>query len=389
MVRSLTHDAGAIAVKRQVVATLLLGLALVVLASAARIAGAQRATVATGRPVRVAVARMTHGHVASVLARHPDIEIVGIYEPDSGVVAKLAAQFGFDRKLVYADLATMLDASKPEAVVAFGSIYEHLEVVEAAAPRRVHVMVEKPLAVGIAHAYRIRSLANAHGIQVLTNYETTWYPSALASERLVAGDSVIGPLRKLVIRDGHAGPMEIGVSPEFLAWLTDPVQNGGGALFDFGCYGANIARWLTRGAAPLTVTAVTQQIKPEVYPRVDDEATIVLTYPKAQAIIEASWNWPTSRKDMEVYGRTGYVLAPDRTNLRLRRGEGSAEELIAAPPRPVPTQDEWQYLAAVVRGSHRVPDGDPSSLANNVMVVRILDAARRSAKEGRTVTLDR
>jgi predicted dehydrogenase len=55
----------------------------------------------------------------------------------------------------------------------------------------------------------------------------------------------------------------------------------------------------------------------------------------------------------------------------------------------VPLQDEWQFLAAVVRGTFQVTDADLSSLANNVMVVRILDAARRSAKEGRTVTLDR
>jgi hypothetical protein len=52
--------------------------------------------------------------------------------------------------------------------------------------------------------------------------------------------------------------------------------------------------------APLTVTAVTQQIKPEIYPRVDDEATIILTYLHAQGILQASWNWPFDRKDMEV-----------------------------------------------------------------------------------------
>ena len=96
--------------------------------------------------------------------------------------------------------------------------------------------------------------------------------------------------------------------PEFLSWLTDPKLNGAGALFDFGCYGAGLMTWLMNGEKPLTVTAVTQQIKPEIYPKVDDEATIIITYPKAQAIIQASWNWPFDRKDMEVYGATGSVM---------------------------------------------------------------------------------
>jgi predicted dehydrogenase len=69
-------------------------------------------------------------------------------------------------------------------------------------------------------------------------------------------------------------------APEFLQWLTDPVLNGGGALTDFGCYGADLATWFMNGETPLTVTAVTQQIKPDLYPKVDDEATIILAYKK-------------------------------------------------------------------------------------------------------------
>ena len=352
--------------------------------------GAQQ-TVASRAPIRVAVARLTHGHVAGIWANaHPDIQIVGIYEPNAEVVDKLQKRYGFDRAVVYTDLAKMLDAVKPDAVVAFGSIYEHMAVVQAAAPRRVHVMVEKPLAMRVDHAFEMEKLAKRYGIHLLTNYETTWYPSMEAAHHLLAGDSVIGPLRKIVVHDGHPGPKEIGVSTEFLEWLTDPVQNGGGALIDFGCYGANLATWVMRGEVPLTVTAVTQQIKPDVYPRVDDEATIVLTYPRTQAIIQASWNWPVSRKDIELYGKTGYLFAPNGTSLRLRRNEReNKEEAITPPARTAPTQNEWQYLAAVVRGTIRVSDTDLSSLANNVTVVRILDAARTSARTGTTVKLDR
>jgi predicted dehydrogenase len=355
----------------------------------AREATAYQAATEVPRPVRVAVARLTHGHVGRVWATpHPDIQIVGIFEPNAALVDRLAQRFGFDRRLVYTDMGRMLDESKPDAVVAFGSIYEHLSVVEAAAPRGVHVMVEKPLAVSTEHARRIEALAKRHSIHVLTNYETSWYPSMRAAKRLVQGDSVVGPLRKLVVHDGHSGPKEIGVAPEFLEWLTDPVQNGGGALIDFGCYGANLATWFMNGEVPATVTAVTQQLKPEVYPKVDDEATIVLTYPHAQAIVQASWNWPVNRKDIELYGKTGYLIAPNGTSLRLRRTQNAAEEAITPGPSVRPQQDEWQYLAAVVRQAIHVSDTDLASLPNNVTVVRILDAARQSAMTGKTVKLD-
>ena len=342
-------------------------------------------------PVRIVVARLTHGHVNWILGRADlgDVRVVGIYEPDTAVVARYARRFGFDTRLVHADLGAALDAARPEAVVAFGSIAEHRAVVEAAAPRGVHVMVEKPLAYSVADAERIAALARRHRVHVLTNYETTWYPSGYTAFALVHDDTALGPIRKVVARDGHFGPKEIGVQPEFLAWLTDPAQNGAGALVDFGCYGANLMTWLMRGAPPTTVTAVTQQIKRDpAYARVDDEATLVLTYPDAQAIVQGSWNWPDHRKDLEIYGTRGYVATPDGRRVRVRLRGDSAERAVPARPLPPQYRDGFAYLAAVVRGTERVADADRSSLANNVTVVRILDAARRSSREGRTVRLE-
>lgn len=365
----------------------LLGL---LLAGATPALAQQGAAAGASAPIRVVIARLTHDHVGRVWGlEHPDVQVVGIYEPNAALVERLSARYGFTRDIVFRDLPTMLDSLKPDAVMAFGSIREHLGVVEAAAPRGVHVMVEKPLAVSDEHAQRIEALARRHRIHVLTNYETTWYPSMRAARQLTEGDSIIGPLRKLVVHDGHQGPKEIGISNEFLEWLTDPVQNGGGALIDFGCYGANLVTWLMHGEAPISVTAVTQQIKPAIYPRVDDEATIVLTYPRAQAIVQASWNWPVERKDIEVYGATGYLVAPDGKSLRLRRSGSQAEEALTPPPAPAPMADEFQYLAAVVRGTYRPADAEPSALANNVTVVRILDAARRSAATGTTIRISR
>lgn len=341
------------------------------------------------RPLRLGIAGLSHTHVHWILNRpaRGDIQIAGIYEPNRKLVERYAKQYGLRDSLFFTDLEQMLDFIKPEAIAAFGTTYDHLKVVEACAPRGIHVMVEKPLAVNLKHALTIAALAKQHAIQVLTNYETTWYASTQAVYDSVYDRQAIGPIRKIVVHDGHQGPKEIGVNDEFLEWLTDPVRNGGGALMDFGCYGANLATWLMRGLEPVTVTAITQQIKPEIYPAVEDEATIILTYPNAQAIIQASWNWPFNRKDMQVYGRTGYVHALDGRNLRVRQENETRERALVLAGKSAPVDDPFAYFAAVVRGEIKISETDLSSLGNNLIVMKILEAAKQSAATGETVKL--
>ncbi len=343
------------------------------------------ATAQTQQPFRIAIDGLTHAHVHGLLgrAKDGDIKIIGIAEKNRELAERYLKQYDLPLSLLYPSLTELLKNVKPEAVAAFNSIYEHLSTVQACAPMGIHVMVEKPLAVSLSHARQMESLARQHKIHLLTNYETTWYGSNYRASELLAS---LGDIRKVVVHDGHQGPKEIGVNKEFLEWLTDPVKNGGGAITDFGCYGANLTTWLMKGEKPLSVFAVTQQIKPDVYPRVDDEATIVLTYPKAQAIIQASWNWPYSRKDMEVYTQHGYVFA-DRNGIRIKAAANTDEVTQKVGNRETPYHDPFAYLAAVVRGEIRMEDTDLSALRNNMIVVEILEAAKKSAKEERRITL--
>src|SRR3989449_6261211 len=249
-------------------------------------------------PLRVAIAGLVHGHAQGFFSHslhRADIQIVAIAEPDRALFDQYAAQFHLDSALYHADLDELLRTTHPQAVLVYTSTYDHRKVVELCARYSVPVMMEKPLAVSYEDAQAIARAARTARIQVLVNYETSWYRSNHAAYDLVHSGT-IGDIRKVVVHDGHEGPKEINVGPEFLKWLTDPKLNGAGALFDFGCYGADLMTWLMDGRRPDSVTAVMQQIKPDIYPRVDDEATILLTYPKAQAIVQASWNWPFSRK---------------------------------------------------------------------------------------------
>src|SRR5690606_12020468 len=224
------------------------------------------------KPLRVGVAGLTHGHVHWILqaVRDKKVELTGIAESNKDLAQRLMKQYGIDPSYLYPDLSSMVEQTKPEAVTAFGSIYDHLGVVKICAPRGIHVMVEKPLAVNLEHAKEMEALAKKHKIHLLTNFETTWYQSHQEAYETIRKDPQAGDIVKLVIHDGHQGPKEIGVNKEFLEWLTDPKLNGGGAITDFGCYGANLATWFMDGARPISVFAVTQQIKPDIYPRVDD-----------------------------------------------------------------------------------------------------------------------
>lgn len=346
-------------------------------------------SVRADEPLRIAIAGLVHGHIngflEGLLAR-TDMSLVGIAEPDGELARAVQARHRATAAPHYPDVAALLAAQRPHAVLAFTSTFDHAAVVSACAARGVHVMMEKPLAVSLAHGRSIAEAARRGKIQVLVNYETTWYPSNHAVWRVAKQERALGELRKLVVHDGHRGPKEIGVGPEFLRWLTDPRLDGGGALYDFGCYGANLATWLMDNQRPLSVTAVTQTIKPEIYSRVDDEATIVLTYPRAQAILQASWNWPHSRKDLEVYGQTGQAFALDRDRARVRLA-GKPEAALDAPALTGPDAHPLDHLAAVLRG--QIAPGPLSSLENNLIVNEILDAARTSARTHRTVTLSR
>lgn len=342
------------------------------------------------KPVRVGVAGMTHGHVGQVfdcIGKQNEVEIVGFAEPDKELAMRLLKQHNLPDSLWFPTLDALIAKTKPQAVCAFNSIFEHLEVVKTCAPKGIHVVVEKPLAVNTTHLKQMQDLVAKYKIHLLTNYETTWYSSHAKMWDLVKKEQALGSIRKVVIMDGHRGPIEIGCAKEFTNWLTDPVQNGGGAIIDFGCYGADIMTWLMDGQKPISVTAVTQQLKPSVYPKVDDEATIILTYPNCQAILQASWNWPFDRKDTELYGTKGILVANKESKMKYVIGDRFGKETwLDLQPLPQEQSNIFSYLAAVVNGKV-VPGKDLSSFPVNEVVVEILTAAVESSKTGKTIML--
>lgn len=336
----------------------------------------------------MAIIGLEHGHVTGFLHAFPlqhEAELVGIVDSNPALRQKYQQDFHLDASLFYNSIDDLLAHRHPQALLVYTSIGEHRRIIEEAAAHNLDVMVEKPLTLSLDDALAIRRTARAHHIQVLVNYETTWYSSnRLLYDLLQQGR--LGTIRKVIVRDGHQGPKEIGVQPEFLQWLTDPALNGAGALYDFGCYGADEMTWFMHGETPLSVTAVAQTDKPAIYPRVDDDATIILRYKTAQAVLLPSWNWTFGVKNTEIYGTKGTAFAEKPTEVRERFSEHAPEQTVTAPPLPPPQDTSLHYLAAVVRGQLD-PDHDLTSLDTNIIVMQILDAARESVRTGRTIPL--
>ena len=343
-----------------------------------------------GEPLKVGVVGLVHTHVHWILGREKvgDIEIVGIVEPNRQLAEQYSRQHGYPMDIVFNSLDEMVEATRPEAVTAFNTIYDHLSVVEHCAPRGIHVMVEKPLAVNLEHAIKMAELARKHKIQLLTNYETSWYGSNEMAYQLVKQENKIGDISRIVFHTGHPGPIEIGCNKEFLEWLTDPVLNGGGALTDFGCYGANLSTWLMDGKTPISVSCITRQFKPNLYPNVEDDALIVLNYENAEVIIQASWNWSHNRKDMEIYGKTGFVICDNGQEMRVMEDENQGVYPQKAPPLKNGLHDPFAYLNQVVKEDFPQEPFGVSSLENNLIVMQILEIAKESANTGKVIKWD-
>ncbi len=337
---------------------------------------------AQAEAVRVGFIGLRHGHAWRQLADISKIaaaEFVGVAESIPGLVEE-AKKVQPDGRY-FSDYREFVRSQRPEIVWAFVENNRHLEMVEHLAPLGVHVIFEKPLAGTLADAERIRKLARRHGIQVMTNYQMAWWPSNHEVRRL-ASEGRVGRVWRLHGVVGNGGPSPRDLRRKvFFDWLTDPAGNGGGALIDFGIYSAVWAAWHL--GLPTHVFAATSRLQPERFPKVEDSATLVLTYPQGVGLFEGSWNLPRGFQRLEVFGFDG-SLTLDRLSARIRDGRKREQEL-----KPAPLDDinghPVRYM--IDRVSNDKPLEHIVALDLNVDAVQILEAAKISARELRAVPL--
>jgi predicted dehydrogenase len=341
---------------------------------------------AAAEPPKVAVIGLLHSHVWSQLpnmVRGDVVKLAGVAEQHPELIDE-AKKLGVADNLFFTDYNKMLDEVKPDFVWAFVENNRHLEIVKACAPRKVHVVFEKPLASTAKDAAAIREIANKSGIYVMTNYQMAWWASNYTARKLADTDA-LGKVYRLRGVVGHGGPSSQGARNSFFfEWLTDPVKNGAGALMDFGCYNALWSLWYM--GKPETVYARVDHVQPERFPKVEDNATLVLGYKDGVGVFEGSWDLPRSFQDLEVFGRSGSLtMVNGHVDVRKDSGRTAAGESVTIDPLPKERSSPLAYMANAIR-THQPPEG-LVALDINVQVVEIIDAARQSIKLGRAVPL--
>jgi predicted dehydrogenase len=151
----------------------------------------------------IAVVGLVHSHVWGHLGKMVQgkpARLVGVAETAPELVAE-AKKRGVAGELFHSDWRKMIDAVKPEIVWAFVENNRHLEIVQYCAPRRIHVIFEKPLASTWKDSVAIRDLARKHGIFVMCNYQMAWWPTSYAARQAVAS----GELGDMAGRAGRRG----------------------------------------------------------------------------------------------------------------------------------------------------------------------------------------
>jgi len=262
----------------------------------------------------------------------------------------------------------------------------HMEILRACAERHIDFATEKPMALTGGEAREMEVLASAAKIKLMVNYENVWQGSSQVMFGRVAGGT-IGPLQKINVLYGHALLKDEGASKHSADWLYDPAR-GGGALMNFGSYGAEWALWLK--GRPASVYAYSLKSKTGNSESADDDDVILLKYPDGTATIQASSFWPFNQGQVEAYGPKGSLLAtPDALYFRAAGSEAEAGNpdgrAISLPLVLHETSSAVAYFIYHIR--HDQPIEDPVSAKMNVQVADILDAAKESIRTGTVVEL--
>ncbi len=319
-------------------------------------------------PFRLAVAGLTHGHVWGLLeqwAAQPEVELTAVAD-DTPLLERARSRF----QRAYTDWRAMLEAEQPDIVLACADNRTSAQIAIEAMQRGAHVMVEKPMAADLTDAERMLKTAQATDRLLMINWPTRWNPAIQTLlERAKRGD--FGAIFEFRFRAGHAGPREIGCDPYFVGWLYDEYLNGAGALADFACYGAVMSAYLL--GEPEQVLGTRGNLTKD-YPLSDDNAVVVARYPKAIAVIEATWSQIGSdgAPNPMVYGTEATAGVVDGKLRIHRRGA----EVVYEEPEPLPegARHAPEYFLRCLRTGTR-PEG---VLSPEIALIaqKIVDAAK-------------
>jgi predicted dehydrogenase len=265
--------------------------------------------------LRVGVLGLTHDHIwhhVADLAGSQAITVVAVADEHEDLVRRFSEAVPVER--TYGRVEEALERERLDLVMVYADNRQSAALAKQAMSQGAHVMVEKPMASRLDEADAMLAAAADAGVRLMVNWPVAWYPAFRHALNLTR-DGHIGRVTQVDYRSAHNGPKEYGCSPYFYDWLYDAERNGGGALIDYCCYGVMAAYMLL--GLPHRVHAVGGRYQKD-YIRVEDNALLTMTYPRALGMAQASWSQIGEGLGIGpiIYGTEGTILVHQRHGSR-------------------------------------------------------------------------
>lgn len=315
------------------------------------------------------VARINRALIPPIQAaeRH---ELVAIASRDAGRAGDAAKQWGIPRAYgSYEDLLADRDIDVVYIPVPNGG---HATWTIRAAEAGKHVLCEKPLALTVEDVDRIQDAARRAGVVVAEAFMYRHHPQTLRIGELVSGGALGAPR---LVRGSFSFSLTRADDPRL-----DPAE-GGGSLWDVGCYPVSFARFVL-GAEPLEAFGW----KATGPTGIDETFAGGLRFPSGVlALVDSSFRAPL-RTHLEVVGAEGSLVVPHpfkpglEETLLLSRGDETEEIHVAG---------QELYRGEIEDMADAILLGQPSrvTLAESRGNVATLVALLEAAAKGHPVSL--
>jgi len=204
-------------------------------------------TLFMGAKIRCAVVGLGigRGH-ARAYHEHPEAELVAVADLSAEALRPWAATLGADA--CFTDYREMLKSRRPGLVSVALPNYLHAEVSIAAMEAGAHLVCEKPMAMNLDQARRMREAAERTGRKLAINLSYRFTPQAQALKAIAEGGGLGEPYHaytRWTRRDGI---------PRFGGWFGRRELSAGGPLIDLGVHRIDLAMWLMGSPRPVTVS---------------------------------------------------------------------------------------------------------------------------------------
>jgi len=329
-------------------------------------------------PIRIAAIEVGHWHslfdaaYLKSLTKMPDVQLAGIQDPDSALVAQRAAQLGGPP--VFTDYREMLAKIRPDFVIALGRHSAMAGIAHFLLDEGYPFLMEKPMGINAKEVRGIADKAMDKKTFAAVPLFQRYHPFVSQARRMLA-DRAFGPASHFHFRSNRAS------SARYVSWgspwMLDPAIAGGGCLRNIGLHGIDLFLHLTGEDARVVGAQLSSRALGKA---VEDYAVVLLQTPDGVlGTIEVGNTFPGQGADGEwkLSGRDA-LLVQQGGSVRCMTSAGEQE--VAEPPaEPLAVIALRDILARWQSG--RPPATGPEDCYRAMRVVdQAYDMARRKAE---------